>query len=79
MKKIAFQSYLDCLYGGVQRRFYSNVLEIQVEENGRITPTRKSIKIPYAPVSQIERRECCQKQACRRVDLLIVLALCSCL
>ena len=73
MKKIEFQSYLDCLYGGVQRRFFSNVVEIEVEEKQKPTPVRKSIKIPT------EAQKCPKIQTCQNVDLLIAIIFLSCL
>ncbi len=73
MKKIEFQSYLDCLYGGVQRRFFSNVVEIEVKEDRKIPPKRMSIKIPR------EEQKCPKIQTCQNVDLLIAFLFFSCL
>lgn len=71
MDKIAFQSYLDCVYGGVQQRYFSNVVEIEVERQPKPVVVRKSIKIPR----EGDGGEMCQCRVRRTGEDLLVLAI----
>lgn len=70
MKTLEFKSRLDCVCQGIEMTFFSNAVEIFVQQNVQPKTDRKSVKIPYVQIVK-------QKKCCVPLDMIVaILFLC---